>query len=124
VKRLTLTYVAAYLLIGGIGLALVPSLTLRVFLSTGDYGDVMPRVVGMFMIGLGGMVAQFVYFRDYTYYVYSVVLRSFFVAFMFILYARSSDPLFLVLNVIVLVGLVPSMYTLLRERSTRKDAGA
>ena len=116
-KRLTLTYVATYLLIGGIGLALAPSFTLKLFLSSGDYGDVMPRVAGMFMIGLSGIVAQFLYYRDYKYYPYSVVLRSFFVLFMFILYAKSGDPLFLVLNVIVLIGLVPSIYTLIRERS-------
>lgn len=116
-KRLTLTYVATYLLIGGIGLALAPSLTLRILLSNGDYGDVMPRVTGMFMIGLSGVVAQFLFYRDYKYYPYSVVLRSFFVLFLFILYARSNDPLFLVLNGIVLIGLLPSIYTLIRERS-------
>ena len=116
-KRLTLTYLAIYLLIGGLGLTFLPSFTFRLFLSNGDYGDIMPRVAGMFMIGLSGLIAQFVYYQDYKYYPYSVYIRSFFVIFMFFLFARSSDPLFLVLNAIVLIGLLPSIYTLIRERA-------
>ena len=108
---------AIYLLVGGLGLAFLPSLTLRLFLSTGDYGDIMPRVAGMLMIGLSGLIAQFVYYQDYRYYAYSVYIRSFFVLFLFFLFARPSDPLFLVLNAIVLIGLLPSIYTLIRERA-------
>lgn len=115
-KRLTLLYLAAYLLIGGLGLAFLPAATLKLFLSSGDYGDIMPRVAGMLMIGLSGVIAQFVYHRDYRYYPYSVYIRSFFVIFLFFLYFRSNDPLFLVLNTIILVGLLPSIYTLARDR--------
>ena len=56
-KKIMLTYVASYLFVGGIGFAFVPALTLRLFLSNGDYGDIMPRVVGMFMMALGGSQA-------------------------------------------------------------------
>ncbi len=116
-KRITLTYLAIYLLIGGLGLAFLPALALRLFFSNGDYGDVMPRVAGMLMIGLSGLIGQFVLNQDYRYYPYSVYIRSFFVLFLFVLYARSSDPLFLVLNGIILIGLLPSIYTLIRERA-------
>jgi hypothetical protein len=51
-KRISLTYVASYLLMGGAGFAFAPALTLRLFFSNGEYGDVMPRVVGMFMLAL------------------------------------------------------------------------
>ena len=114
-KRITLSYLAAYLLFGGLGLAFMPQLTLDLFQSNGDYGDIMPRLVGTFMIALGGLIGQFVYLRDYKYYPYSVFIRTFIVIFLFFLYVRSDDPLFLVLNVIVLIGLVPSIYTLIRE---------
>ncbi len=116
-KRITLTYLAIYLLIGGLGLAFLPALALRLFFSNGDYGDVMPRVAGMLMIGLSGLIGQFVLNQDYRYYPYSVYIRSFFVLFLFVLYARSSDPLFLVLHGIILLGLLPSIYTLIRERA-------
>ena len=115
-KRITLSYLATYLLFGGLGLAFTPQLTLDLFQSNGDYGDIMPRLVGLFMIALSGLIGMFVYLRDYKYYPYSVFIRTFIVIFLFFLYARSDDPLFLVLNGIVLVGLVPSIYTLIRER--------
>ena len=118
-KRLTLSYLASYLLIGGLGLAFLPAVTLELFQSNGQYGDVMPRVTGAFMIGLSGLIALFVYYEDYKYYPYSVYIRSFFVLFFFFLYFRSADPFFLVLNAIVLIGLLPSIYTLIRERRSR-----
>ena len=116
-KRITFIYLASYLLAGGLGLMLLPAFTLNLFQSSGSYGDIMPRAVGMFMIGLGGIVAQFVIHGDYKYYPYSIYIRSFFVLFLFFLYARSSDPLFVVLNVVVLIGLLPSIYTLVREKN-------
>jgi pimeloyl-ACP methyl ester carboxylesterase len=51
-QRLTFIYLATYLLVGGLGLLAVPELTLRLLLSSGNYGDVMPRLVGVFMIAL------------------------------------------------------------------------
>jgi len=66
------------------------------------------------MIGLSGLIAQFVYYQDYTHYAYSVYIRSFFGLFLF---ARLSDPLCLALNSIVLIGLPPSIRTLIRERA-------
>jgi hypothetical protein len=118
-KKIMLTYVASYLFIGGIGFAFVPALTLRLFLSNGDYGDIMPRVVGMFMMALGGLVGEFVRRRDFTYYPYSVYARSLMFAFLIFLYVKSGDPLFLVIPAIVLVGLAPSLYLLARERMSQ-----
>ncbi len=114
-KRITLSYLAGYLLIGGLGFAFFPELTFRLFLSNGAYGTVMPRVVGMFMIALSGMIALFVYHRDYKYYPYSVFIRTFIVLFLFWLFSGTGDPLFLVLIGIVLLGLLPSMYELARS---------
>jgi hypothetical protein len=115
-KRLTLFYVSTYPLVGGLGLAFCPETALRFFLSNGNYGDIIPRVAGMLMIGLSGLIALMAYHRDYRYYPYSISIRGFFVLFFFFLYFRSDDPLFLVLNVIILVGLVPSIYTLAFDR--------
>lgn len=109
-QRLTLVYLSSYLLLGGIGLLLVPDLTLRLMFSNRAYGDVMPRVVGMFMLVLGGLVFQFVRGRDYRYYRYAIVARSFIVIVLTTLYFKTHDPLFLVLDAIVLTGLLPSIY--------------
>ena len=32
----------------------------------------MPRVVGMFMVALGGVIFQFVRAQDYRYYLYTI----------------------------------------------------
>jgi uncharacterized protein YjeT (DUF2065 family) len=109
-KRLTFIYLASYLLVGGLGLLVVPKLTLYLLLSNGSYGDIMPRVVGIFMIALGGVIFQFVRHHDYRYYRYAIFARIFIVAAMTTLYFKSRDPLFLVLDAIVLVGLMPSIY--------------
>ena len=58
-KRISLTYVVTYLMIGGLGLAVVPDLFLKLFQSNQDYGDIMPRVAGMFMIALGGLLQRY-----------------------------------------------------------------
>jgi len=109
-QRLTLIYLAAYLLFGGLGLLVTPGLTVRLLLSNGNYGDVMPRLVGMFMIALGGVIVQFLRARDYRYYRYTVVARSFIVVALTAVYLRARDPLLIVLDAIVLVGLLPSIY--------------
>jgi uncharacterized protein YjeT (DUF2065 family) len=112
--KLTLTYLATYLAVGGAGLAFAPDLALDLLLSTSEYEDTMPRVVGMFMLVLGGFIAVMVRNGDYTYYAYSVVARTGIVAFLVGLLIASEDRLFAVLLAIVLAGLLPSYYALLR----------
>src|SRR5215510_7466021 len=109
-QRLTFIYLASYLLVGGVGFLVMPELTLRLLLSNGSYGDVMPRLVGTFMVALGGVILQFVWASDYRYYRYSIVARIFIVVALTVLYFKARDPLFLMLDAIVLVGLLPSIY--------------
>lgn len=118
-KKWLMIYLSGYLFFGGLAFALVPDFFLTVLQSNGDYGDIMPRLVGMFMVGLGAMLGLMVYRDDYTYYRFSVVIRTVFVVFLTVLYFMSDDPLFLVFNLIVLVGLVPSYFVVARERSSQ-----
>jgi uncharacterized protein YjeT (DUF2065 family) len=113
-QRLTLSYLAGYLLVGGLGFLVAPSFALRLLLSSGAYGDVMPRMLGLFMFVLGGVILQFVRAQDYRYYLYTIVARSFIVLAMTALYFKARDPLFLVLDAIVLIGLLPSIYVAAR----------
>ncbi len=114
-QRLTLSYLAGYLLVGGLGFLVAPDVALRLLLSNGAYGDIMPRVVGLFMLVLGGFILQFVRARDYRYYLYAVVARSFIVLVLTALYFQARDPLFLVLDAIVLIGLLPSIYVVVQS---------
>src|SRR5262245_2683018 len=119
-QRLTFIYLASYLLVGGFGLLLMPELTLRLLLSNGNYGDVMPRLVGVFMVALGGAVFEFVRAQDYRYYRYAIIARVFIVTALNGLYFQARDPLFLVLNAVVLIGLLPSIYVIVRARSAKE----
>jgi len=118
-KFFTLSYLASYLILGGIGFAFLPYLTLSMFMSNADYGDVMPRVAGMFMILLGGLVANMAAARDFTYYRYSVYARTFAVGFLAYLLTKTGNPLFIVLLAIVLIGYLPSLYIVVREYSDK-----
>jgi hypothetical protein len=57
----------------------------------------------MFMVALGGVIFQFVRARDF-------VARSSIVLVQTALYFNACDPLFLVLDGIVLIGLLPSIH--------------
>ena len=115
-KKISLSYVVFYLMIGGLGLAIVPRLFLDLFQSNQDYGDIMPRVVGMFMIVLSGLIAAMLYFKDFKYYGFSIIARTFIVLFLFFLYLLNNDPFFILINVIVLIGLVPSYIIFIKEK--------
>ena len=120
-KRYLLMYLASYLFFGGAGFAFMPELTLKMFMSNGEYGDIMPRVAGLFMVALSGLITMFVVRRDYSYYAYSVFARTAIVGFMVVLYLKSGDPLFLVFNAIVLVGLLPSIWLFFTERGDQNS---
>lgn len=109
-KRLTLIYLATYLAVGGLGLLLAPDVALALLLSNGDYGDVMPRLVGMFMLVLSLLVTSFVRRDDYSYYGTTILARSFIVIVITLLYFRTDDLLFVMLDGIVLLGLLPAVY--------------
>ena len=115
-KKITLIYLASYLFIGGIGFAFIPEMILKIFMSTGEYGDIMPRVVGMFMIVIGFLITLFIKNEDYKYYLPTIIARSFIVIFLSALYFISSDPLFIILNIIVLIGLLPSIYIFIKDK--------
>ena len=116
IKRILLLYVVGYLTFGGLGLAIAPDQFLDLFQSNQEYGDVMPRVVGMFMIVLAAFIGMVVYFEDYKYYPFSIAARTFIVVVLFVVYFIDRDPFFLVINAIVLVGLIPSYIVLIREK--------
>jgi uncharacterized protein YjeT (DUF2065 family) len=115
-QRLTFVYLGSYLVIGGLGFLLAPEWTLRLLFAQGSYGDVMPRLVGVFMAALGGAVIQFLRAGDYRYYGYTIAARVFIVAALTALYLTTGDPLFVAMDAIVLLGLIPSIYVAAREQ--------
>jgi uncharacterized protein YjeT (DUF2065 family) len=121
--RLSLYYLASYLLVGGVGFLAFPQLMLVLFLSNGSYPDVMVRLLGMFMLSLGLMVAQFIRLRAAEQYPGTLVVRTVILAVLVWLYVLYKDPMLLVLFAIVAIGYVLTGACFLLDRATAARAG-
>jgi hypothetical protein len=118
--NLSLIYVAAYLLGAGVFLLLAPRLALQLLLSTGDYGEILPRLTGLLLVGLGILVVQIIRYRVVALYSTTLAVRLVFCLGFIGLYARSRDPLFLVLLAVVGAGVLATSvcYALDRRQAT------
>ena len=114
--RLSLYYLAAYLLFAGLALMLAPTLALQLLLSNGSYGDVLPRLLGVVLFALGVFVAQVVRYALVQLYTTTLAVRVVILAVLVWLYASSGDPLFLVLLGIVGLGFVLTGTSYLLDR--------
>jgi hypothetical protein len=117
--RKTLFVPASYLLSGGLGLVVMPDIALKLMLSNGAYGDVMPRFAGVLTIGLGALVVLVIRHRLEALYLPLVFVRAFFCTGYVALYLMSSDPFFLVLLALVGFGATMTAVQYLRERTTQ-----
>lgn len=102
----SLFYLCSYLLLGGLLLLVFPAEGLTLFLSTGNYGDVFPRVAGMLLVGLGLIVVAIIRTRSEAMYPATLVVRAFFLVCLAAFYVAYRDPLFIVLFAIVGFGAV------------------
>jgi len=117
--RTSLYYLASYLIVIGLALLLVPTQTLGFLLSNGDYGEIFPRLAGMFMSGLGMNIAGIIRARAQALYPGTLVVRSYFIVCLLALYGSSKDPLFLVILGIVVVGVAFTLTSYLIDRAQR-----
>jgi hypothetical protein len=104
--RLSLIYVVTYLLAAGIFLLVAPRLAMKLLFSTADYGAILPRLVGLLLIGLGMFVLQIIRYRVMALYATTLAVRVVFCAGFIALYILSRDSLFLVLLAVVGVGVL------------------
>ena len=118
--RLSLFYLGSYLTLIGLGLLLAPVKTLELLQSNAEYGDVFPRMAGMLMSGLGLAVFGIIRARVPELYPTTLFIRMYFLVCIAIFYWMTSDPLFVVLVVIVGIGFVltASSYVLDRRSSS------
>jgi len=114
--NLSLIYVATYLWGAGIALLIAPRLALHLLLSTGDYGEILPRLAGLLLIGLGMLVVQIIRYQIADLYSTTIALRVVFCLGFILLYLRSRDPLFLVLLAVVGLGVLATSLCYLRDR--------
>jgi pimeloyl-ACP methyl ester carboxylesterase len=106
--RISLFYVAGYLLWAGVGMTLFPRLLLDMMFATGSYELVFVRMCGLFVLGLAAFVVQTIRLRLRALYPTIIGVRVVFCAGYVVLYAQTRDPFFLSVLAIVGAGLVAS----------------
>jgi uncharacterized protein YjeT (DUF2065 family) len=121
--RLSLFYIAGYLFPTGLGLLFSPEFTLRLLLSNADYGDVIPRVVGMFLVGFGIIVVQLIRLLNETLYSTIIFVRLFFCICLVSFYFMNNDPLFLVMFGVVGLGLIITTTCYIKDKGKDIRAG-
>ena len=119
--HLSLYYLAGYLIPAGLLLLLIPDTATKLLLSNRTYDDAPFRLAGVLLIGLGILVVQIIRFRLQVLYPTTVVVRLLISATLIGLYLRTSDPFFLVVLTIVVIGIVLTATSLVLDR---RRAGA
>jgi len=117
--RLSLFYLATYLLGAGIALILVPSFALTLLFTRGHYGDVLPRLLGVVLLALGIVVVQIIRHHLEVLYTTTLLVRAFIMLVLAALLVYSGDPLFMSLLVVVGLGMVLTGTSYLSERRTK-----
>ena len=121
--RLSLFYLAGYLLPTGVLLLVAPDLSLRLLLSNGDYGsDVFLRVAGLLLLAIGILVVQIIRLRAEVLYSTTLMVRAVFVVGFLGFYWYTPDPLFLVILGVVGLGLVLTSTSYWLDRNERQGA--
>jgi len=99
-------YLAGYVLPAALALLLIPQTAVKLLFSNGEYPDVILRMVGVPLFGLGVFVVQIIRHRLIILYPTTLLIRAFICVSFAFLYASSSDPMFLVLIGVVGFGLL------------------
>ncbi len=104
--NLSLFYLAGYLIPAGLLLLLVPEFATKLLLSNRTYEYAPFRLVGVLLIGLGILVIQIIRYRLEVLYPTTVLIRLMISATLIALYLGTSDPFWLVVLVVVVIGIV------------------
>jgi hypothetical protein len=114
--HLSLYYLAGYLLFAGIALVATGQFVMRLLLSNGEYGDALPRLLGVVLLALGILIVQIIRHRLDMLYSTTLVVRGLILAVLLWLFVTTSDPFFLVLIGIVGFGVLLTGASYLLDR--------
>ena len=119
--HLSLYYLAGYLIPAGIALIFAPQLALKLLLSNGAYGDVLPRLLGVVLLDMGIIVLQIIRLHVDALYSTTLMARSVILVCLLGLYIYAADPLFLTLSGIVGLGFVLTGVSFLLDRRDQEN---
>jgi len=104
--RLSLYYLATYVPAAGLALLFAPDIATKLLLSNRTYDDTFERLAGAILLALGILIIQIVRHEVEALYSTTLVVRGMLLAAIAALYARTSDPFFVSLFVIIGIGVV------------------
>jgi hypothetical protein len=114
--HLSLYYLAGYLVVAGVALIATGQLAMRLLLSNGEYGDALPRLLGVVLLALGILIAQIIRHRLEVLYSTTLVVRGLILTVLAGLFVATRDPFFLVLIGIVGLGVLLTGASYLLDR--------
>jgi len=114
--RLSLYYLAGYLIPAGLALMFVPGFALKLLFSNGNYGDFFPRLTGVVLFALGVLIVQIIRHKVEALYSTTVIVRIAILSMLLFLYFSSKDPFFLVIAGVVGLGMILTGAAYLSER--------
>lgn len=117
--RLSLFYLAGYLLPTGLALVVQPRTTMRLLQAQGDYGDALPRFVGILLLALGIIVIHMIRVRADAMYPGTLAARVVILAGLVGLYGQTRDPFFVVVAGVVALGFVLTLGSYLADRRAK-----
>jgi hypothetical protein len=117
--RLSLLYLAGYLVPAGVSLILLGNLPLDLLGSDHGYGGSITRVLGVVLLALGVLVIQMIRHRLEVLYPTTIVVRLAILTVLVVAYANKRDPVWLVLFVVVGIGALLTGISYLIDRRGR-----
>jgi hypothetical protein len=118
--RLSLYYLVTYLAATGLGLMVVPALTLKLLFASRDYDDAMPRFVGILMFALAMIVSQVIRLRAEALYPVTVVVRIVIWVYVLWLYFHTGETMFAAVLGVVGLGILLTGFSYLSERGNAR----
>jgi hypothetical protein len=117
--RLSLGFLASYLLLAGAAFFAIPELALRCLLAEHAYETVFVRFLGAVMMALALLIVQIIRHRVEALYTTTLVVRLLFLAAMGSLYLRTQDRFFVVISGFVILGILATGVTYVLDRRAR-----
>jgi len=114
--RLSLYYLATYLLFGGFGFLLTPRLATKLLLSNADFDTMILRVLGMLMMGLGFLIVQVIRLRVSVLYASTLIMLGVFGICLVAFFMMTYNLFFLIMLVIVVIGVALTSWSLFADR--------
>ena len=114
--RLSLYYLATYLLFGGFGFLLTPRLATKLLLSNADFDTMILRVLGMLMMGLGFLIVQVIRLRVSVLYASTLIMLGVFGICLMAFFMMTYNLFFLIILVIVVIGVAFTSWSLFADR--------